>query len=133
MRLFLAATLMVLGVSAWAQQRVTGTVSDAAGEPLIGVSIVEKGTQNGAITDLDGNFEIVVGNEAVLVISCIGFATQELTPSPSMQIVLKEDADFLDEVVVVGYGVQKKKSSQMNYIYQEIIRLYLLPFLKMIA
>ncbi len=109
MRLFLAATMMVLGASAWAQQRVTGTVSDAAGEPLIGVSILEKETRNGAITDLDGNFEIVVGNDAILVISCIGFATQELVPSPSMQIILKEDTDFLDEVVVVGYGVQKKK------------------------
>lgn len=93
------------------QIEVIGQVTDENGIPLPGTSIVEKGTNNGVSADLDGNFSIEVTNEqAVLVISYIGFSTQEVTVSAQvpMKIVLKEDTAALGEVVVVGYGTQKK-------------------------
>jgi TonB-linked SusC/RagA family outer membrane protein len=93
----------------FAQTRVRGTVSDAMG-PAIGVSVVEKGTNNGVITDLDGNYEITVKPGATLVFSSIGYATQEIAVGSQsvINVLLKEDAEFLDEVVVVGYGTMKR-------------------------
>lgn len=92
------------------QQRVTGIVKDTYGEPIIGASVVEKGTANGVISDLDGNFTINVPQGATLRISYIGYVTQELKASTTgtMQITLREDSKTLDEVVVVGFGTQKK-------------------------
>ena len=91
-------------------KKITGTVSDSQG-PVIGASIVEKGTTNGTVTDLDGNFTLNVKSGATLVISYIGYTTQEIaTGSQSnFNVTLEEDNAQLDEVVVVGYGVQKKK------------------------
>ena len=93
----------------FAQTRVRGTVSDAMG-PAIGVSVMEKGTNNGVITDLDGNYEITVKPGATLVFSSIGYATQEIAVGSQsvINVLLKEDAEFLDEVVVVGYGTMKR-------------------------
>ena len=94
-----------------ATKKVTGTVSDAMG-PVIGASVVEKGnTGNGVVTDFDGNFTINVKPGATLVISYIGFTTQEIAVGnqSNISVTLKEDNALLDEVVVVGYGVQKKK------------------------
>ncbi len=90
--------------------RVTGRVTDANGEAVIGVSIVEKGTTNGTITDIDGNFSLNVKQGATLVISYVGYVTQSIpaTPGKPMDIVLQEDAGMLEEVVVVGYGSVKK-------------------------
>lgn len=99
---------------AFAQQRtVTGTVVDDLGQPLIGVSILEKGTTNGVITDMDGNFSLKLTSEnPTLVFSYIGYKTQEVPVGgkTTLNVTMSEDAEQLDEVVVVGYGVQKKSS-----------------------
>ena len=91
-------------------KKVTGTVSDSQG-PVIGASVVEKGTTNGVVTDFDGNFTLNVQPGATLVISYIGYTTQEVAVGnqSTFDITLKEDNALLEEVVVVGYGVQKKK------------------------
>ena len=91
--------------------KVTGKVTDTMGEPMIGVSILEKGTSNGVITDIDGNYTLSVGEGATIVYSYIGYVTQEKAAvSGVMDIVLADDTQALEEVVVVGYGVQKKSS-----------------------
>lgn len=95
------------------QQTVTGTVVDDLGQPLIGVSILEKGTTNGVITDMDGNFSLkLTSDNPTLVFSYIGYKTQEVSVvgKNTVNVTLSEDAEQLDEVVVVGYGVQKKSS-----------------------
>ncbi len=91
---------------------VSGVVTSAADQlPLIGVSVQVKGTSNGAITDLDGNYTVTVQPGQTLVFSYIGFVTQEveITNQRTLNIVMNEDSETLEEVVVVGYGVQKKK------------------------
>ena len=93
------------------QKTITGTVTDGQGAPLSGANIVEKGTTNGVTADFDGNFSIDVEDEyAVLLVSYIGFATKEvqITGKTSLTVVLEESAAGLDEVVLVGYGTQKK-------------------------
>lgn len=88
---------------------ITGNVKDVSGEPLTGVNIVIKGTTIGCITDIDGNFSLTdVPAGAVISISYIGYQTLDIPAKATMQIVLKEDSEALDEVVVIGYGVQKK-------------------------
>ena len=93
-----------------ATKKITGTVVDAMG-PVIGASVVEKGTTNGTVTDFDGNFTLNVNPGATIVISFIGFETQEIKVGnqDNFQITMKDDNAVLEEVVVVGYGVQKKK------------------------
>ena len=88
--------------------QVSGVIVDETGEPIIGASILEKGTTNGTITDFDGNFVLDVAEGATLEISYVGYATQSLPAHADMHVVLKEDTEVLEEVVVVGYGVQKK-------------------------
>ena len=90
--------------------RITGTVVDAQGEPVIGASVMEKGTNNGVITDIDGNFILNVSAGSTLQISYVGFVTQEFAigSQRTFQVVLKEDTEMLDEVVVIGYGSVKK-------------------------
>lgn len=88
---------------------VHGTVVDTKGEPLIGAMVVEKGTQNGATTRNDGSFSLEVGPGAVLVVSFAGHETQEVAAAPQMRISMKGIDLSLEEVVVIGYGVQKKK------------------------
>lgn len=88
--------------------KIKGNVVDSNGEPIIGATIMEKGTTNGTVTDLDGNFVLNVAPGAIIQISYIGFATQELKASDNLRIKLKEDTELLDEVVVVGFGTQKK-------------------------
>ena len=91
--------------------KITGKVVDNLNEPMIGVSILEKGSTNGAITDLDGNYLISVKEGATIIFSYIGYITQEkIARGSTINVVLQEDAKTLDEVVVVGYGVQKKSS-----------------------
>ncbi len=89
---------------------VTGTVVDPTGMPVIGANIMVKGTTNGTITDMDGNFSLEADKDAILVVSYIGFANQEIKVGnqSKLSIALKEDAEALDELVVVGYGQQKK-------------------------
>lgn len=94
------------------QQRkvIMGTVLDIYGEPVIGANVVEKGIANGAITDVDGNFALELPSNAVIQISYIGYISQELVVGnqQNLRIILKEDNQALDEIVVVGYGVQRK-------------------------
>ncbi len=93
-----------------ATKKITGTVVDATG-PVIGASVMEKGTSNGTITDFDGNFTLSVKPGATIVVSFIGFETQEIVVDnrENFQITMKDDNAVLEEVVVIGYGVQKKK------------------------
>lgn len=95
------------------QSRITakGVILDTYGQPVIGASVFEKGnSSNGVVADIDGNFTIVVPQGATLVISSIGYTTQEIPASTLMDVVLTEDSTMLEETVVVGYGVQKKES-----------------------
>ncbi len=99
--------------SAWAQSNnypVTGTVRDSKGETIIGANVLEKGTTNGTITGIDGDFRLQVSAQSVLQVSFIGYKTTEVAVNGqrTIEIVLKDDSELLDEVVVVGYGVQKK-------------------------
>jgi TonB-linked SusC/RagA family outer membrane protein len=93
-----------------AQRQVSGTIVDVAGEAVIGANILEKGTANGSITDINGAFSLSVGSNAVLQISFIGYITQDIAVGSQsrFQIVLQEDLQALDEVIVVGYGTMKK-------------------------
>lgn len=109
--LFLLLTLLSFSLTALAQQKVTGKVKDSSGESVIGASVVVKGNNTmGTITDFDGNFMLDVPAKSVLVISYIGYVTQEVPTAGknSLEIVLKEDTKTLDEVVVIGYGTQRK-------------------------
>ena len=99
---------LLLPLSLAAQNSIRGTITDETGEPIIGASILQKGTTNGTITDFDGNFMLDVPSGAELEISYVGYASQTLAASPEMKVILKEDTEVLEEVVVVGYGVQKK-------------------------
>lgn len=98
-------------VSQIVEKKITGVVYDEAGLPVIGANILEKGTTNGTITDMDGNFTLTVSDNATLLVSYIGYNQQEISVhgKESFVINLKEDSQSLEEVVVVGYGVQKKK------------------------
>ena len=107
----LLAFVVISCASAFAQIQVKGNVSDKNSEPMIGVAVQEKGNiNNGTITDLDGNFTLKVNSDATLVVSYVGYKTQEVAVNgrSSIAIVLQEDTKVLDEVVVIGYGVQKK-------------------------
>ena len=111
-RAAMALLLSVMCFAAYAQKTVTGTVKDATGEPMIGVSILVDGTTIGGITDFDGNFTIKdVPEKAVLKITYIGFKDQKISVAGknSFNVTMEEDAASLDEVVVVGYGTMKKK------------------------
>ena len=106
--LFLMCLIPVWGLS----QSVTvkGVVKDATGEPVIGASVIEKGTTNGIVTDFDGAFSLSVSSKATLQVSFIGYKTEEVAVAgkTTLNIVLKEDTEMLDEVVVVGYGQMKR-------------------------
>lgn len=106
--LILLLTFFV-SMTAFAQkQQYSGVVVDGGGEPVIGASVIQKGTTSGAITDLDGKFTVSVESGSTLVISYIGYKNYETKVSNNMRIVLEEDSKTLSDVVVIGYGVQKK-------------------------
>ncbi|MBR4269148.1 MAG: TonB-dependent receptor [Prevotella sp.] len=109
-RLALAAGLVMMASSSWAQ-KVSGTVKDANGEPVIGATIMEQGTQNGTVTDLDGNFTLNLKNGGSINVSYVGMKPQTIATSgkSSFEIKLEDDATTLNDVVVVGYGTMKKK------------------------
>lgn len=101
---------LLTGLSAKAQNSITGTVTDEQGEPLIGASVFVVGTNTGTATDADGRFKIEAAKGKKLRVSYIGYASKEVAVTNSvMNIVLKEDNEMLDEVVVIGYGTMKKK------------------------
>ena len=100
--LMFAATMM------YAQTEITGTVLDEFGEGVIGATVKEKGTSNGAVTDFEGNFRLKVAAGKTLVVSYIGYQTQEVSAAQGMKVTLVPDAQTLNEVVVTGYQVQRK-------------------------
>ena len=102
------------------QQKVTGKVKDANGEPLIGVSILVKGTTNGTVTDIDGNFSLQADKGAVLEVSYIGYATQTVTVTGApLNLVMKEDSEQLEEVVVTALGI-KRAEKALSYNVQKV-------------
>ena len=92
------------------KKSILGSIKDEEGNPIIGANVVEKGTTNGTITNIDGQFSLNVFDNAILVVSYVGYKEQQakIGNRSNLEIVLQEDAEKLDEVVVVGYGTQKK-------------------------
>ena len=126
MRAAAVALGVVLSVSTLLAQKnitVTGTVTDVQNEPLVGASVLQAGTTNGTMTDVDGKFTLTVPDGAELEISSIGFTTLKLKAEPTMKVALPEDVEMLNETVVVGYGVQKRESltSSISQIRSEDI------------
>ena len=108
-RLLLSLLLMTTCAASFAQKvEASGTIIDATGEGVIGATVMEKGTTNGTVTDFDGNFKMQVNEGATLVISYIGFKTEELPASTGMQVTMQDNAKELAEVVVTGYQTQRK-------------------------
>ncbi len=100
---------LFLSVNTFAQQIVVkGIVKDTTGEPIIGANVIVKGTTNGTITDFDGNFLLNANKGDIIIVSFIGYRSQEAQAAASMNIILKDDTELLDEVVVIGYGSVKK-------------------------
>ena len=110
-RLSLVAALLCFAVTSYAQQRVTGTVTDAKGEPVIGASVVVEGTTNGTTTGVDGSFSLNAPANAKLVVSFLGYKSRNVAVGgqTNLAVRLDEDAAMLDDVVVIGYGVVKKR------------------------
>jgi TonB-linked SusC/RagA family outer membrane protein len=103
------ATGLLGGNFAFAQNgAINGKVVDASGEPIIGAAVVVPGTSNGVTTDLDGNFSIRVASGTTLEVSCIGYVTRRVAAAANMVVSLEDDAEMLEETVVIGYGVQRK-------------------------
>ncbi len=109
-RFFAAVCVLILSTGmAFAQNlNVKGTVVDEEGQPVVGASIVELGTRNGTVSDFNGAFALTSKTGAVLEVSCVGYTTKQIQAAGSLKVVLVVDNEFLDEVVVVGYGTQKK-------------------------
>lgn len=108
-RLLMSSALCTVCTVASAQQvNVNGIVKDATGETVIGASVMVKGTKTGTVTDFDGNFHVECAPGSTLVISYIGYKTQEVKASDNMEVTLQEDANDLQEVVVTGYTTQRK-------------------------
>lgn len=106
--LFLSLLLLSIGIIS-AQTQVRGVVVDEMNEPVIGATILIKGTMQGTVTDFNGNFTLLAPTDGTLVISYVGYATQEVAVAPTVNVVLVSDAEQLDEVIVVGYGTQLKR------------------------
>ena len=107
-RFLLSFLTLMLCTVMYAQVEISGTVEDVLGEPVLGATVKEKGTSNGTVTDLDGNFKIKVKEGTMLVFSYIGFQNQELPAKKGMKVVMKDDNQLLNEVVVTGYTTQRK-------------------------
>jgi iron complex outermembrane receptor protein len=101
--------LLLLPVIGLTQTAIIGTVTDVNGEPVIAANVVEKGTRNSTVTNMNGNFSLTVVGGAVLQVSFLGYVTQEVVATPNMTVILTEDAKTLDEVVVIGYGSMTRK------------------------
>ena len=107
------AFFLMGGAALFAQPAVKGKVTDANGQPLIGVTVIVSGTTNGTMTDENGNYNISVKKGDVLEFACLGMATQSFECNgslTSLNVTLEEDSTFLEETIVVGYGTQKKSS-----------------------
>ena len=108
-RLVILLFALMMSIASFAQkQSFSGTVVDSNGDAVIGASVVLKGTSVGSITDLDGHFTINVEPGQTLTVSFVGYKTVEVKAAPNMSITLTDDEAMLNDVVVIGYGVQKK-------------------------
>lgn len=109
-KLFMFIGCLLFASSAWAQTTVTGTVTDPENVPLPGATVLEKGTSNGTTTDFDGNYTIDVPEDALLEVSYLGYSPKEVPVAgqTTLTVQLEEDATQLEDVVVVGYGTQKR-------------------------
>jgi len=111
-KLMMFLTLFFVGIGIiTAQTQVRGTVVDGAGEPVIGATIQIKGTSQGTVTDIDGNFTLSAPSNGTLVISYVGYAAQEVPVSANVRVVLREDTELLDEVVVTALGLTREKKT----------------------
>ena len=110
LRILVVTLAMLAGVESFAQQSIAGKVVDAGGEPVPGAAVMVEGTNNGVVSDLDGNFTIKAGNGAGAIVSIIGYKDKKVSLAPGMIVVLDEDTTLLEEVVVVGYGTAKKET-----------------------
>ena len=125
-RIALIFAIMGLSCASAFAQQVKGTVKDSAGEPVIGAAVVVEGTTTGTTVDLDGNFvfNTAVPSDAVLVVTSIGYKTATVPVGNGfVEVVLEEDAELLDEVVMIGYGVQKKAvvSASISTVSSEML------------
>ena len=114
--------LLLFGIVtfALAQMKVSGKISDPIGEPLVGASIVEKGTTNGAVTDSDGNFSLMVKENSTVQVSMVGFGTQDIAVgSQSVLNVTMTEGTALNEVIVTALGISREKKS-LGYSAQDI-------------
>lgn len=105
------AALLAMTISVSAQNvTVKGNIKDASGAPVIGATVMQSGTNNGTVTDLDGNYQISVPSNATLTFTCIGYSDQVIAVAGknAINVVLEEDNEMLEETVVIGYGVQRK-------------------------
>jgi len=100
--------LLLCNLIMYAQETISGTVVDATGEPIIGATVMEKGTSNGTVTDFDGNFKLKVPAGKMLLVSYIGYDAQDIAAANGMKVTLKESSTTLNEVVVTGYTTQRK-------------------------
>ena len=107
-RILLSFAFLLTCMLTYAQTEISGTVVDPTGETVIGATVMEKGTSNGTVTDFDGNFTLKVEAGSTLVVSYIGYLTQEVAATDGMTITLKDDALAIEEVVVTGYTTQRK-------------------------
>ncbi|MBQ7419885.1 MAG: TonB-dependent receptor [Prevotella sp.] len=107
-RFILSFLTLLLSTIMYAQETITGNVTDQTGEPVIGATVMEKGTSNGTVTDFDGNFTLKVSTGKTLVFSFIGYQTVEMPAANGMKVTLQDDALALNEVVVTGYTTQRK-------------------------
>jgi TonB-linked SusC/RagA family outer membrane protein len=119
--MYMLCILSIGSLTVFAQKRVEGTVTDAAGEPVAGANVVEKGTVNGSITDVDGNFSLTVAGNAVLQVSFIGYVTQELKVGDrkTVHVSLHEDAVDIGEVVVTALGIRRAEKA-LGYAVQTV-------------
>ena len=115
-RLLMLIAVVVFALDVSAQATISGHVKDETGEDVIGATIMEKGTSNGSVTDLDGNFKLECKEGSTLVVTYIGYNPQEVTAKDGLDITLREDVAQLNEVVVVGYGSMAKKEISSSVV-----------------
>jgi TonB-linked SusC/RagA family outer membrane protein len=115
-RLLMLIAVVVFALDVSAQATISGHVKDETGEDVIGATIMEKGTSNGSVTDLDGNFKLECKEGSTLVVTYIGYNPQEVTAKDGIDITLREDVAQLNEVVVVGYGSMAKKEISSSVV-----------------
>ena len=126
---FTVGVMLLFSITAMAApQAITGKVQDANGEPLIGASVLEKGTSNGTITDFEGVFTLNVETDVLLLVSYVGFQDQEVRAAQDLVVVLRENQELLDEVVVIGYGTQKRKdvTTSISSVDTDVYMLHIL-------